>query len=104
MISSLPTCQLGSRLTLSRLALGVKGYAILKGGAYYIPIIEAEQEGSGDVGRFLDALDPAVTFKIPCVINARLAMMLVRRGFRRVVEHTDEGDPVEVWQRGILTR
>ena len=105
MISSLPTCESGSRLTgLTRLASGVKGYAILKGGAYYIPVIEAEHEGSGDVGRFLDALDPAVTFKIPCVINPMLAGMLARRGFRTIIEFTDDREPVEVWQRGVLTR
>ena len=105
MISSLPTCASGSRLTtLTRLAPGVRGYAILKGGAYYVPVIEAERPSCGDVGRFLDALDPLVTWKIPTVINPVLAAMLARRGFSLVTEYTADGEPVAVWQRGILSR
>jgi hypothetical protein len=62
------------------LAPGVRGYAILSNGLIYIPLIIAEKEGSGDVGRFLDSLSPRCV--IPNVISSPLSGMLRRRGWR----------------------
>jgi hypothetical protein len=91
--------QSGAPLThLDELAPGVLGYAIEKDGAIYIPIVVAQQEGSGDVRRFLDNLPKDVTYKFPCVISQRLLGMLQRRGFERTLEHDPMTDSdVEVW-------
>lgn len=51
-----PTVPQGSKLAEYELAPGVNGYAIELDGLIYIPIIIAQREGSGDVGRFLDSL------------------------------------------------
>lgn len=69
------------------LAPGVRGYAIEgEDGSVYIPLVIAEREGSGDVGRFLDSLDPSVNWKFTSVISLRLAGMLERRGYERKTE------------------
>lgn len=39
-----------------QLAPGVRGYAVEANGKVYIPLIEAEKPGSGDVAKFLDSL------------------------------------------------
>jgi len=60
----------------------------------------AEVEGSGDVGRWLDALPRDRKVAVPNVTSERLAGMLERRGFRkrrRYDEHLD--DWLEVWVR-----
>ena len=57
----------------------MRGYAILKDDTIYIPVVAAEHEGAGDVGRFLDAVSPRCVF--PSVFNPRLEGMLRRRGF-----------------------
>ncbi len=77
-------------MDLDILAPGVRGYAVVVGGCAYIPLIRAEHEGSGDVGRFLDSLPSGV--KIPNVTSRRLLGMLQRRGF----DETDEGG-MDVW-------
>ena len=62
------------------LAPGVRGYALVsETGKINIPMIIAEIEGSGDVGRFLDSLSSRCV--IPNVISLRLMLMLFRRGF-----------------------
>jgi hypothetical protein len=64
----------------TRLAPGVHGFTYRKGNEIYIPLIVADVEGSGDVGRFLDKLSSRCV--IESVTSARLRGMLVRRGFR----------------------
>jgi len=81
-----------------RLAPGVRGYTVWSGGALYIPIIVADSEGTGDVGRYLDSLPRDRTVKFPTVLNPRLCGMLRRRGFRPVIEDTPMR-PCEVWTR-----
>lgn len=63
------------------LADGVRGYVVRYGGWLWLPVIVAEREGSGDVGRFLDHVEPAEIVAVPTVINARLRGMLERRGW-----------------------
>jgi hypothetical protein len=75
-----------------RLAVGVRGYAIKEGEVIYIPLICAEKEGSGDVGRFLDSLSPRCV--VPNVTSPRLRGMLERRGWTS--EHDGE---VDIWKR-----
>lgn len=74
------------------LALGVRGYAMEHLGKIYIPLIVAEKEGSGDVGRFLDSLSPRCV--VVSVTSPRLAGMLMRRGFSP--QFDGEAD---VWRR-----
>lgn len=81
------------------LADGVLGYAVEHEGAVYLPDIRAAREGRGDVGRFLDSLDKAKTWKVPNVISARLAGMLERRGWKKTVEHDPVLGPVGVFVR-----
>ena len=74
------------------LAPGVGGYAVESCGKVWIPVIYAKQEGAGDVGRFLDSLSPRCV--IPTVTSARLAGMLMRRGFAPKFD-----GEAEVWSR-----
>jgi hypothetical protein len=74
------------------IAPGVLGYAIQQGETIFIPLIIAENEGSGDVGRFLDSLSGRCV--VPCVTSPRLAAMLIRRGFS---PEFDGG--VDIWKR-----
>ena len=73
---------------------GVRGYAVEHSGRIFIPAVAAENEGSGDVGRFLDAVSERCVF--PNVMSARLRGMLRRRGFRVVYDVDGECD---VWRR-----
>lgn len=75
-----------------QLAPGVRGYAILERWTIYIPLIYAEKEGSGDVGRFLDSLGSRCV--VPNVTSARLRGMLERRNF--APEYRGE---VDIWRR-----
>lgn len=87
----------GTRMILGHeplLAPGVRGCAYERGGRIEIPIMLAEREGSGDVGRFLDSLSPRCV--IHCVISNRLVGMLLRRGWRETIEQID-GEDVDVW-------
>ena len=95
-------------LSLCRLAPGVVGYAIDCGPrGLYVPIINATDEGKGDVGRFLDRLKKLPLVKVPNVLSPRLRGMLLRRGFVVEAEKAPEfGCNVEVlvWRRdGSLT-
>lgn len=85
----------GSEMATYELAPGVQGYAMAgPDGSTYVPWLEAEHEGNGDVGRFLDSLDSGT--KVPTVISKRLMGMLARRGWKPTIEHTDMG-PCDVW-------
>ncbi len=64
-----------------QLAKGVRGFAYQGGKYIFIPLIVAEREGSGDVGRFLDRL--SVRCVIQTVTSHRLIGMLLRRGWHR---------------------
>ena len=88
-----PISAVGSMLDfehLDQLAPGVRGYAVVVDGCAYIPLIEAQHPGSGDVGRFLDSLPSGV--KVPNITSSRLRGMLKRRHF---IETEEEG--VDVW-------
>lgn len=78
------------------LAPGVRGYTVEVDGALYVPLLIADQPGSGAVGRYLDSLRDRIV-KVPCVLSERLAEMLRRRGFRLEVEQDPGMGPVEVW-------
>ncbi len=79
---------------------GVKGFAFEHKGLIYIPLIVAEREGSGQVGKFLDRLSQRCC--VVGVTSERLEGMLKRRSFHCRIEP----DPFErkmkmdVWQRG----
>jgi hypothetical protein len=96
-----PPSRLGAILIPGRepwLAPGVRGYAVEHRGRIYIPLIAAEKEGSGDVGRFLDSLSPRCVFS--CVTSERLRGMLERRGFAMTLEQDFfGGEPVDVWRK-----
>ncbi len=80
-----------------QLAPGVRGYAVEKEDGLYIPVIIAEKQGNGDVGRFLDSLPRHKPIKIPSVVSSRLRGMLARRGFIRGFEEDAEFGTVEIW-------
>lgn len=97
---SFPVSRPGEPLVPGRepvLAPGVRGYAIRARGSVYIPLIYAEQEGAGDVGRFLDSLPAWATIRIPNVTSGRLRGMLERRGWLLRHERGDFGDTIEVF-------
>jgi len=74
-----------------RLAPGVRGYTVWSHGELYVPLVIAEREGSGDVGRYLDTLPLDRVVKFPSVLSERLAGMLLRRGFAPATEMTPRG-------------
>ena len=93
-IWTFPLIEAGTEIDLGKplglLAPGVRGYAIEKNGFAYIPMILADSEGRGDVGRFLDSLPLAV--KVANVTSPRLRGMLERRGFQMAIE-----EECDVW-------
>ena len=68
-------------MQLDQLAPGVSGYTSEVGEALLVPVIIADKEGNGDVGRYLDTLPRDRWVIFPTVLSARLAGMLERRGF-----------------------
>jgi hypothetical protein len=80
------------------LAPGVRGYSVMVDGILHIPLVTAERDGSGDVGRFLDSIPKDQPVRFPTVMSARLAGMLMRRGFE-FREMVDDGDLVHFWGR-----
>jgi len=91
-----PCVEEGSPMDEYELAPGVFGYAIESGGAVYIPAIRATREGSGAVGKFLDALTSRC--RIPSVVSERLRGMLVRRRWKATEEYDPRfGESVEVY-------
>lgn len=61
------------------IAPGVRGFIHRVDGMTFVPLIEAERPGSGDVGRWLDALRGPTAFVE--VGSPRLVGMLLRRGY-----------------------
>lgn len=78
-----------------RLAPGVLGFAYRRGKEIVIPLIVAECEGAGDVGRFLDGISKNCV--IECVLSLRLEGMLVRRNWKRKQVGSDPQD--SEWRR-----
>jgi hypothetical protein len=72
----------------TRLAPGVYGFTFCQDGFIFIPLIVAEHEGSGDVGRFLDRLSARCV--IMDVTSPRLQGMLVRRGWEKIQSETND--------------
>lgn len=91
-----PTVPNGSACDEYELAPGVHGYAVEHAGAIYIPVIHAQREGAGAVGRFLDSLSSRC--RIPNVVSPQLAGMLQRRGWKAQTEETELG-PIDVWTK-----
>lgn len=73
------------------IAPGVAGSMRDEGDELQISVVIALEEGSGDVGRFLDTLPTDRKVRVTTVVSDRLAGMLERRGFT-----ADDGD----WVRG----
>jgi len=96
-----PTCMLGAPCnpgSLELLAPGVHGYAVPSEDEIFIPMIIAEKEGSGDVGRFLDVLSRRCV--VVNVTSSRLEGMLVRRGWKKVMAtDPDLGGEIDEWRR-----
>lgn len=91
--------QMGSKWTGNyELAPGVTGYAVEEKGLIYIPIINAINEGSGEVGAFIDSLSPRC--RIPAVISTRLMGMLERRGWESYEQWDDLFEEyIQVWKQ-----
>lgn len=88
--------QVFNRTYEQQLAPGVRGFAFRLGDMVCIPMIVAEREGSGDVGRFLDVLSPRCV--IVGVTSPRLTAMLVRRGYVRELWFVF-GEMNDAWRR-----
>lgn len=85
------------------IADGVEGMVRDSGHTIEIGGIRAVREGSGAVGRFLDALPPNRRVVVPYVTSDRLAGMLERRGFvMRQRFDPNVGGWGFVWVRGPL--
>jgi hypothetical protein len=84
-----------------RLGEGVRGSAFDLGEqGVYLPLIIAEREGNGDVGRWLDDLPRDRRVVVPNAMNARLVGMLLRRGFTPAKEYDPEFDAmVDIYHR-----
>lgn len=88
-------------LTWEQLGPGVVGYQhVMLDGVVYFGAIEAEAEGSGDVGRWLDSLPNDTTYRVAYVINPRLEGMLRRRSWTTDMEWFDAvGEYVTVFEK-----
>lgn len=84
----------GSPMSEYELGPGVFGYAIEVDGAVYIPVMQATDPGSGQVGEFLDRVPSNV--RIPNVVSSVLRGMLLRRGWRAATEIDESGEAVSV--------
>jgi hypothetical protein len=80
---------------------GVNGYLFDLGEqGLYIPFIEAQNPGSGDVARYLDNLPRDRRIVFPTVLSPRLLGMLKRRGFTDGYEWAEEfGEHCHIWER-----
>jgi hypothetical protein len=78
------------------IAPGVRGIAFEERGTIFIPLIIAEDQGNGDVGRFLDRLSGRCA--VLCVTSGRLQGMLLRRDFRPGIELV-AGEYTDAWRR-----
>jgi hypothetical protein len=81
------------------IAPGVRGCVVVTASGNYVPLVFAEHPRTGAVGRFLDSLDAAKTWKFPTVVSAILVGMLKRRGFLLTVEKDPDWGDIEVWCR-----
>ena len=91
-----PTLPEGAFPDLTLVAPGVKADIHDEGiRGIYIPVIMALVPGSGDVGRYLDALPRDRRIVFPTVISNRLIGMLERRGFH--VEPEWAPEPFMEW-------
>ena len=79
---------------VTQLAPGVRGFTYIRHKEIMIPLILAEHEGSGDVGRFLDRLSRRCV--IVFVTSKRLRGMLVRRGWFETIE-----DETDLWRQDV---
>lgn len=66
---------------------GVRGVLFDQEDRIVIAVLYATEPGSGDVGRYLDALPKDRLIIFSCVISPRLRGMLERRGYVPGVEH-----------------
>ena len=98
---TIPLSDAGDPHPLAKLAPGIFGYAILGlDGSLYVPFIMSEQEGSGVVGKWLDALPTDRRVVFPIVLSGRLAGMLERRGFHVEIDYyPDPWVLVNCWVR-----
>jgi hypothetical protein len=80
---------------------GVFGYSVETPDGLYIPVVQAQREGQGDVGRWLDSLPTDRRIVFASVFSPRLAGMLERRGWTFVSEFDPRtGEDVPCWERG----
>jgi len=78
--------------TSHALGPGVYGYSVETPDGLYVPVVQAQREGHGDVGRWL---------VFASVFSPRLAGMLERRGWTYVEEWNPRArEYVPCWQRG----
>lgn len=96
-------------MTWEELGPGVWGYTMqprdVDEGIVYFGVVYAENEGNGDVGRWLDSLPTDQTFRIPGVVNPRLEGMLRRRGWGTFYEWFElANESVLVYERKATTR
>lgn len=79
---------------------GVRGAVFDREDGLWIPLIRAEEPGSGDVGRFLDGLPRDRRIVFPNVLSDRLRGMLERRGFEEGREWIEDvGEEIPVMER-----
>lgn len=87
--------------TSHALGVGVYGYSVETENGLYIPVVQAQHEGNGDVGRWLDSLPTDRRIVFASVFSPRLAGMLERRGWTFIEElNPRAGEMVPCWQRG----
>ena len=75
---------------------GVHGCAFAEGDEIWIPLIRSVQEGSGQVGKFLDALDLRCCVIMVC--SKRLRGMLERRGWVPTKQAFGR-EEIDVWRK-----
>ncbi len=98
-----PLSQPGALLEpLDELFPGVRGYAVERNGEIWIPLVEFEHPGDGNVGCMLDVLSPRC--RIVNVCTDILRDMLQRRGWVMSTTETDDGDAVDVWRPAEAVR
>jgi hypothetical protein len=83
-----------------QLAPGVHGWYFDTPEGIYIPVITADNPGSGEVGKYLDSLPCNRDIKFSTVLSAKLRGMLLRRGFVDATEFSEEwAEKVEIMVR-----
>lgn len=86
------------------LAPGVGGYTLDVDGDLWLPLIYAEDEGSGQVGEYLDTLPFDRRVVVPNILSGRLAGMLRRRGFVSETVESSEGSVDALVRRSGATK